>query len=419
MKKLVSLLDKYNIPGGRYTYYPFHRHWNDDITKTEWILNLTEKNPSKVDVYIHIPFCHSLCTFCGCNIKVMKSNCDNDVYIDRIKKEWSYYPKTLKVDTLYLGGGTPNFLTTEEIASLLKTFEFTEAPIISIEIDPRFLDKNDLIEYKKMGITRLSFGIQDFNNVVLENINRKQNEQEILDLLNEAHLIGFESINVDLIYGLSFQTLESFEKTINSFKDCPVTSFSIYPFAKVPWQNNSQKAFGEIQDFTLHDMNEFLSLASERLTFFGFDYIGMGYFSKERIDFDRNIMGFNKRTNEFLIGLGVSAISTSPLGHIQNEKIYVRYLQSIREDSYLIFKSHKKSNAEHLRQEFFKSVILKNKISKSAFELFRLEQTSERLKDILNDEIVHINSESDLVISPVGRFFHKAILQFFDSHFNY
>lgn len=413
---LIALLDRYNVPGGRYTYYPFHAKWNNEISKKDWINLIRRESPNKIDLYIHIPFCHSLCTFCGCNIKVMKSTCDNQVYIKSLKREWEQYGISSKVDSIYIGGGTPNFLSPAELSELISTFNLTDNALISIELDPRYLTKDDLTQYKKIGINRLSIGIQDFEENVLENVNRSQNNQQVIELINFASTLDFEAINLDFIYGLNYQTRESFKNTLNKLQDLKITSVSLYPFAKVPWQNNSQKAFGEIPDFTLHDLNQFQADAKEILINLDFEYIGMGFYSREKIKLKRNIMGFSPRTNDFLIGLGVSAISSAPFGHLQNEKIYNKYLQTTKEEAPAIFKSHRKSEMENERQIFFREVICTNFISKNNLDKFKLEHTEIKMQELIQDELLS-ECENGLEINRNGRFFHKTILQYFDPNF--
>lgn len=415
MNKLVSLLDQFNIPGGRYTYFPFHSKWNNSLSKKEWISRINTQGRKSVDVYVHIPFCHSLCTFCGCNIKIMKSDCDNQVYLERIRKEWSYYTSELKVEHLYLGGGTPNFLSPKDLEKLIHFFNFDINPMITIEIDPRFITKDDLNLYAQMGITHLSFGIQDFNQEVLENVNRVQDTKKIIELINHATSLNFKNINLDFIYGLNYQDKKTLEETFLKLSDLKATSLSLYPFAKVPWQNNSQKAFGEMKDFTLHEMNELFVTAYEIIQKFHFNYIGMGYFSKQE-SHDRNIMGFVKKSNDILIGLGVSSISSAPFGYIQNEKVYGKYLQDIKEDHFSVFKSHLLQENEYQRGIFFKNIIKNQLIDKKDFQLFKLNGTEEKIKELIKAEIL-IETDEALEITETGRLFHKAIFQSFDPNF--
>jgi coproporphyrinogen III oxidase-like Fe-S oxidoreductase len=416
MKKIIELLNIYNRPGGRYTYYPFHGKWNNQLSSSRLLDYLHNTDEKSVDLYIHIPFCHSLCTFCGCNVKIMKSNCDNSVYLQMLKNEWNLYPQKFTVGNIYIGGGTPNFLSVEELKLLINFFNKEVDALITIEIDPRFITQNDLIEYKAMGINRLSFGIQDFNSEVLKNINREQNSDEIINLLNFAASLNFDNINLDFIYGLNLQTHQSFNETLAKLKMININSVSLFPFAKVPWQNNIQKAFGETKDFSISEMNAFIAESYELLIEMGFNYIGMGYFSKEKTNFRRNIMGFIPKKNNIQIGLGVSAISSTPFGHTQNEKIYDRYMSSLKESKLNYFKSHLKTDEEHQRECFFEKLICSNNITIEEFKKFKTSKLDE-VKDLFLADGILLESKDGFAINSKFKLFHKTILQYFDPNF--
>lgn len=418
MLKRIELLDKYNVPGGRYTYFPFHSKWNNQLTSDEFKLYLSNESSKVVDVYIHIPFCHSLCTFCGCNIKIMKSDCDNNIYIDHLLKEWSLYPKNLEISNIFIGGGTPNFLHANEIARLIKTLPITKDAQITIEVDPRFITKEELIQYQQIGIKRLSIGIQDFNQDVLINVNREQDNEKIIGIINFAKDIKFEHINLDFIYGLNHQTATTFKQTISMLKEIKTDAVSLYPFAKVPWQNNFQKAFGTVKDFSIHELNEIFVEASFELEKIGFQHVGMGYFSRNNlVNLHRNIMGFTPRKQDILIGLGVSSISSSPIGHLQNEKVYDRYLIQLKEGHTTTIKSHRLSNDELLRQKFFEKVVCQKSISNEDLQQFKTANTEQIINRLLQDGIVTQNN-TGLNVTEIGIYFLKTILQTFDPYFN-
>lgn len=417
MLKRIELLDKYNIPGGRYTYFPFHSKWNNQLNSDEFKAYLSQFPQKKVDLYIHIPFCHSLCTFCGCNIKIMKSDSDNNLYIDHLLKEWASYPTNLLVNNLFIGGGTPNFLHTNEIERLINSLPLASDAQITIEIDPRFISKSELITYKQIGINRLSIGVQDFNNDVLKNVNREQDQQNIIQLINEAAEIGFEHINLDFIYGLNHQTADSFKNTMSLINQIKTDSISLYPFAKVPWQNNFQKAFGTVKDFTIHELNEIFVEASFELEKIGLNHIGMGYFSKNNEHLKRNLMGFTPRREDTLIGIGVSSISSSPIGHLQNEKVYDRYLSLVKDGKNTNIKTHFLSTEELNRQSFFEKVICQNFISNEDFQLFKTSLTEDYIPSLIDDEIIE-KTKDGYQVTKMGIYFLKTILQLFDPHFS-
>jgi oxygen-independent coproporphyrinogen-3 oxidase len=347
----------------------------------------------------------------------MKSDSDNTIYINSVLKEWSEYPSNLKIHNLFIGGGTPNFLHSNEIERLIKSLPLSEDSQITIEIDPRFISIEELNIYHKIGIKRLSIGIQDFNSDVLKNVNREQDNDKIIDLINEAKKINFEHINLDFIYGLNLQSPASFKQTMSMLSEVNTDSVSLYPFAKVPWQNNFQKAFGIVKDFTIHELNELFVEASFMLEEIGFKHIGMGYFSKKSEKIQRNIMGFTPRKENTLIGLGVSSISSSPIGHLQNEKVYDRYLGQIKVGHALSMKSHLISTEEFSRQSFFEKVICEKIISNEDYKNFKTVNTEALIASLLKDEILTHTNEG-LKVTEMGIYFLKTILQAFDPYFN-
>ncbi len=415
MKNRIELLNTFNRPGSRYTHFPTYAHWNNDLISSDWFDYFNENADSKVDIYLHIPFCHSLCAFCGCNVKVMKSQCDNVVYINRIKKEWENYPASLKIKNIYIGGGTPNFLSPQELESLLSLFDQKNIDNITIELDPRYLTKDDILAYQKLGITRLSIGIQDFNPKVVSALNREQTVEEILELLTFIQNLNCFSINLDFIYGLPNQNQEEFISHLRYLKEIQIDTVSIYPFAKVPWQNNFQKAMGVSTQLDLQALNEFFITIHDFLEGIGYSHISMGFFSKENIRYRRNIMGFIPSKSDSTIGLGVSAISVSPIGMIQNEKIYDRYLSLIKDTGTAFLKGHKKTIEENKREEFFENLILNNYFDEASVAKFLVSDFNlfQRFIETIGIE----KNASEYTISKCQRIFHKTILQHFDPTF--
>jgi coproporphyrinogen III oxidase-like Fe-S oxidoreductase len=345
----------------------------------------------------------------------MKSNCDNGVYIDRLKKEWENYPQSLKIKNIFIGGGTPNFLSPKELELLLSLFNTQEIDNITIELDPRYLTKDDILAYQKLGITRLSIGIQDFNSKVVGALNREQSIDEILNHLRFIQDLNCFSINLDFIYGLPNQNQEEFISHLKYLKEIKIDTVSIYPFAKVPWQNNFQKAMGVSTQPDLQSLNEFFINIHDYLEEIGYTHISMGLFSNENVSYQRNIMGFIPSKSDSIIGLGVSAISVSPIGMIQNEKIYDRYLSLIKDSGFAFLKGHKKSIEENEREKFFECLILNNYFDEKSLEKFLC--CSDELFQNLRETIGIEKKFDQYIISKHQRIFHKTILQHFDPTF--
>ena len=420
---LTDLLNKYSKPGSRYTYYPPHSLWDNKLNYFKWLDIVKESyHPEQgIDLYLHIPFCESLCTFCGCNIRVTKSYQDVLPYINSLKKEWSFYQKLLgsqiKINSLYLGGGSPNFLRAEDLDHLLNYFTSKDT-LISIELDPRFVNEAQLMVLKKHNVHTLSFGVQDLDLKVLKNVNREQSFSDLLHILTQARTLDFPNINIDLIYGLTHQSSQSLQKTFKQLNPLPIDSIALYPFAKVPWQNNTQKIFGDFKDFTSEEMHELFYISNNELLEMGFTHIGMGHFLKntspylvpfETNKLKRNIMGYTARKSNLLIGLGVSSISNSDKGHVQNEKILENYMQSIAKERMALIKSHSITEREIELAKIFEKII--------SFNFF----TQEDVKSILPDQKIFfehylennfiISNDEIYTVTKLGRYFLKSLCQ--------
>jgi oxygen-independent coproporphyrinogen-3 oxidase len=421
---LTNLLNLYSVPGGRYTYYPTHAGWKNNLNYFQWydVVKANYNQETGLDLYLHIPFCQSLCTFCGCNIRITKSYQDIAPYLTALKKEWKLYKNFLgddvKINSIYIGGGTPNFLNASDLDELLTHFSEKSSPHISIELDPRFLTSEQLDVFKKHNVHTLSFGVQDFNQEVLANVNREQDSNEIISLIKSAKDLGFPHINVDLIYGLNHQTPQSLIQTISTLQTGVADSIAIYPFAKVPWQNNSQKAFGDFKDFTRVEMNQLFGTADSKLREQGYIHIGMGHYAhldSELLDLfknkkvKRNIMGYTLKKSNLLIGLGVSAFSTAPTGHTQNEKVLEQYLLSIQKDRAPIYKSHTVNADELYLATLFEKIICENYFTKSDREKILASQEA-NFNMYINNKFIE-QKDDQFLVTETGRYFLKNICQ--------
>ena len=424
INSLTNLLNLYSVPGGRYTYYPTHAGWKNNLNYFQW-WDEVKKNydPQKgLDLYLHIPFCQSLCTFCGCNIRVTKSYNDIVPYLTALKKEWRFYQNILgdniSINSIYIGGGTPNFLNADDLGDLLSFFSGNSTPHISIELDPRYLTNDQLLVLKKHNVHTLSFGVQDLNPQVLENVNREQDANEILALIKNAKDMGFPHLNIDLIYGLNHQTPFTLTETIDSLKAVQVDSIALYPFAKVPWQNNSQKAFGDFKDFSRTEMNELFGSSDAKLKELGYIHIGMGHYAHldaELLDIfmnkkiKRNIMGFTEKKSNLLIGLGVSSFSTAATGHVQNEKVLEQYLLSIQKERAPIYKAHSVTEEELQLATLFEKIICENYFSGSDRSKILPDQEA-NFNMYLNNKFIEQN-DGNFTVTETGRYFLKNICQ--------
>ena len=341
------LLNKYNASGPRYTSYPTALEFHDNFKHDDFIEAIENSQNSELSLYVHIPFCHTLCYYCGCNKVITRHRDKADTYLEYLAKEIALQVplfKDYKVKQLHWGGGTPSFLTHAQITqlvSLLKEqFDFADDLEMSIEIDPREIEM-DLAEHLfSLGFNRLSLGVQDLDLKVQEAINRVQSTEFIGSFIRHAKDVGFKSINIDLIYGLPHQTRENFEKTLIKAHEWDVDRISLFSYAHLPSRFAAQR---KLRDEWLPNTQEkfaLMKLAIETLCGFGYDFIGMDHFAKPNDELSiaqgdgtlhRNFQGYTTKGGCDLLGLGVSSISAIGNSFSQNIKGLKEYYHAITE----------------------------------------------------------------------------------------
>ncbi len=360
-----DLIAKYNVPGPRYTSYPTVPFWETNPTQEEWTQSLVHalrrEQPHRTGaaLYVHIPFCRSLCTYCGCNTRIARNASTAIPYVDAVLKEWRLYRERLAdagpfpLAELHLGGGTPTFLEPEELERLIRGiveptqrvqgFEF------SIEADPRVTTQAHLETLARLHFTRLSLGIQDFDPTVQTVVNRVQDEALVHQVTDQARAAGFQNINFDLIYGLPFQTETSIRNTIQAVARLRPDRIAFYAYAHVPWIKPWQRNFTE-NDLPAGDQKRRLyELGRSLLEDAGYREVGMDHFALESDSLwtavragtlHRNFMGYTSRPVFPLIGLGVSAIGDSWNIFAQNEKSIEAYTRRLDREELPIFRGH-------------------------------------------------------------------------------
>lgn len=356
-----EIIEKYNVPSPRYTSYPTILDWNQpemDIERFKESFRESFRNQPKqaASIYIHLPFCESLCTFCGCHKHITKNHSVEQPYIDALIKEWDLYEalagQPIIVGELHLGGGTPTFFSADELNRLIQhiTKNKTEKVNFSIEGHPNHTSFEQMETLFNLGFRRISFGVQDYNPEVQKAINRIQTFDQVKKVTEEARSLGFESISHDLVFGLPKQTIaaiqDSIEKTISLRPD----NISLYSYAHVPWvKGTGQRGFSEEdlpsgqQKRVLYEYAKYALLAA------GYIEIGMDHFGLPsepmtiamiNQELNRNFMGYTTAKTERLIAIGVSAISEYPFGYAQNVKSVKEYHEKIDNEELVIFKGH-------------------------------------------------------------------------------
>ncbi|MFN3454571.1 MAG: oxygen-independent coproporphyrinogen III oxidase [Pseudobdellovibrio sp.] len=358
-----DLLKKYDVPVPRYTSYPTVPAWKETPNQDEWIKSVKASLKNDNDawsMYIHLPFCESLCTFCGCNTIITKDHKKSDPYVDLVLKEWSLYLSLVpelaerELKHIHLGGGSPTFLSADELTRLISTL-FSKIKIAqnnfeaSIEVDPRRTSKEQLLALRKLGFNRVSMGVQDFNPEVQRIIHRVQPFEITEKLTQEARELGYDSVNFDLIYGLPLQTKERMISTIEQTLKLRPDRIAFYSFALVPWIKPAQRLFKDSDLPLSEEKRDLYEVAREMFLKAGYQDIGMDHFAlptdllykaREEKTLHRNFMGYTDQKTNLLLGLGISSISESLDQFHQNEKLLPKYQEMIEDGKLATHRGH-------------------------------------------------------------------------------
>lgn len=436
-----QLLEKYDVPGPRYTSYPTILHWDMNPTTEEWIesvsrgLDGTERSGEGAAVYVHIPFCRSLCTYCGCNSRITQNAAVGDPYINAVLKEWELYRQLLgreqaiPLAELHLGGGTPTFLAPAElerlIGGILKNARRCADSEFSVESDPRVTTNEHLRTLARLGFTRLSLGIQDFDPRVQQAVNRVQTEEQVRAVTEQARAAGFTSVNYDLIYGLPFQTLRSVELTVDAVRRLRPDRIAFYAYAHVPWFKPGQRHFTEADLPRGDEKRALYELGRAMLEEAGYREIGMDHFALESDalrqaarsgTMHRNFMGYTSRHVAPLIGLGVSSISDSWDAFAQNEKTVEEYQARVGRGELPFFRGHKLTREDLVLRRHILSLMTRFETDWSAdvADAPHLATVAERLAEPLRDGLARLDG-ARCEITAAGRPFLRNICMAFDA----
>ena len=367
----LDLVKKYNVAGPRYTSYPPATKFTEAVTLEQLSekIESNNKTPRDLSVYFHIPFCESLCWFCGCTTVITTNHDKGKDYIDYLGREVARMAPMLNKDRkavqLHFGGGSPTFLRPDELRRLgeiiHKHFTFSSDIEASVEVDPRRLTRDHVVALKEIGFNRASMGVQDFNPTVQQAIHRiqpREMTQQAMDWMREN---GFKSINLDLIYGLPHQTPETFNETLNTVLEMKPDRLAVFSYAHVPWIKPAQKILEEKILPTPESKLEVLKLVIERLTADDqYVYIGMDHFAKPNDELtisqrekklQRNFQGYSTRAGSDIYAFGMSAVSQTPDVYWQNEKELPKYQESVDAGKVPLHKAYIVSDEDKIRRE--------------------------------------------------------------------
>jgi oxygen-independent coproporphyrinogen-3 oxidase len=430
---LSSLISKYDVPAPRYTSYPTVPYWETPPTTNEWLIELkkaAERESTKLSIYLHIPFCESLCTFCGCNSTITKDHNREDGYIKLIHQELESYLKNvprlneLELLEIHLGGGTPTFLSPANLQKLMapfsKIFSKNRDTESSIEVDPRRTNTEHLKALFGAGFRRVSMGVQDFNSEVQLLVNRLQPPEITSKLTSDARHIGFTSVNFDLIYGLPKQSLSYMKATVDLTLQMKPDRIALYSYAHVPWIKPAQRLFTEDDLPVGHEKRKLYELAREALTKAGYVEIGMDHFALKTDSLcqaleagllHRNFMGYTARRTEILLGLGVSAISETPTCFHQNEKNLPVYERRVGQGEIPTLRGHLLTAEDQLAREQILNLMTK---FKTQLDSASISDMTSFLAPLIEDGLVEITSEGEVTLPEAGRPFLRNICMAFD-----
>jgi len=434
----LSLLKKYNVAVPRYTSYPTVPHWKEGASVEEWQNRFRDRfsagnRESGISLYIHLPFCESLCTYCGCNKKITTNHSVEEEYISVLLKEWKLYRALMDgkpvIKEIHLGGGTPTFFSTDNLRHLLQTIlddcTIHEQHEFSFEGHPNNTTREHLQTLYDLGFRRVSFGVQDNNPEVQRIINRIQPFENVKNVTEMAREIGYHSVNFDLIYGLPLQNVAHIEQTINAAISLKPERVAFYSYAHVPWTSRGQRLFDE---HDLPDAEEKIKLyrtGKEMFAANGYKDIGMDHFALPHDDLYkasqegwlfRNFMGYTTQRSTMLLGLGVSAISDSGNAFAQNDKTIHGYYNKINNATLPIVKEYFLNDEDLAFRKYILDLSCHGKTTLDPQHMDVLgSYTIPELEKLEIDGLVERNGY-EIEITNLGRNFIRNICSAFDLH---
>jgi oxygen-independent coproporphyrinogen-3 oxidase len=435
----LSLIQKYNIPGPRYTSYPTVPYWQETLFhesdwKTSVIRSFNESNATEgISLYIHLPFCESLCTFCGCNKRITKRHEVEHPYIQALLKEWKGYcdlfPNTPIIKEIHLGGGTPTFFSSENLETLIQgIFERATRAVnyeFSFEGHPNNTSKQHLQKLFDLGFRRVSFGVQDYSSKVQKAIHRIQPFHNVAKVTFWAKEIGYTSISHDLIFGLPFQKLDNVLDTIDKTNSLQPDRLAFYSYAHVPWiKGNGQRGF---KDSDLPKDNEKRQLYEEGKNLLeknGYHEIGMDHFALKKDSLfvsaiegklHRNFMGYTASKTQLMIGLGVSSISDSWYAFSQNEKTIEDYYVRLKKSALPVYRGHILTAEDMIIRKHILNLMCQFRTSwkNKNLQFTELPKVLENLFELEQDGLI-VRKEEAIIITEKGKPFVRNICMAFD-----
>ncbi|CAN4272824.1 HemN Coproporphyrinogen III oxidase and related Fe-S oxidoreductases [Methylophilaceae bacterium] len=439
----TETLKKYDVSGPRYTSYPTADRFIEAFTQDAYMLALEQRRAiaatQPLSIYVHIPFCESLCFFCACNKIVTKHHERSAEYLRYLNREIDLHIEHLgagqTISQLHLGGGSPTFFSDEELAELMsmlkRNFVFAPGGEYSIEVDPRTVNEQRLKHLADLGFNRLSFGVQDFDPEVQKAVHRIQPAEQVFSLVEAARRFQFESVNVDLIYGLPMQTPESFKRTLAQVVELRPNRIALYGYAHLPERFKPQRRISEYELPAAADKITMLGSALKAFIDAGYVYVGMDHFAlpdddlaiaKRQGRLHRNFQGYSTQPDCDLISLGVSAIGRVGATYSQNAKTIEEYYDHLNHGRFPVVRGLALSRDDIVRRAVIMAIMCQGALEYEAIELAYMLD----FKSYFADEMAALKAlektdmlvleEDGLQVTDTGWFFVRAVAMVFDKH---
>ncbi len=430
---MTDLVSKYNIQAPRYTSYPTVPYWDNQLTEDKWMQHIknafVKYNKDGISLYIHLPYCESLCTYCACNTRITVNHKVEVPYIESLLKEWQLYLSQFEskplIKEIHLGGGTPTFFSPENLthllSSILRTVDVAKDYDFSFEGHPGNTTKAHLQALYNLGFKRVSFGIQDFDEKVQDTINRYQTFEEVNQVIKHAREIGYTSINFDLVYGLPYQTVESINDTIAKIISLKPERIAFYSYAHVPWLKPGQRKYSE-KDLPADSYKRSLYEEGKKLFLIAnYSDIGMDHFALpndslfdafEKGTLHRNFMGYTTNTTKLLVGLGCSSISDTWDGFAQNIKTVEEYQKVVNEGHFPIFKGHSLTKEDLIIRQHILDLMCRHKTSIDHY----FTESTNKFNELIDDGLIELHNNT-ITITESGKLFLRNVCLVYDKRY--
>ena len=440
-----ELIRRYDTSGPRYTSYPTAVQFSESFKEEDYLQCVKQSNdepiPSPLSLYLHIPFCDTICYYCGCSKVITKDKSKAAPYIELLKKEirlqGALFDKDREVIQIHWGGGTPTFLTDEEVYELVEcireNFNLPADNLIDfgIEVDPRTVDKERLKNLNNIGFNRISFGVQDLNDSVQKSVNRVQSTEQIKQHIRDARDFNFKSINIDLMYGLPKQTAETFSETLDTVIELDPDRIAVYNYAHLPEIFKPQRRINEDDLPSAEEKLNILKLCIDKLQDAGYAYIGMDHFAKEsdalvkaqqQGKLHRSFQGYSTHSDCDIVAMGITAISRIGENYSQNVRTIDEYEALLKKNKIPVFRGIELEGDDVLRGEIINELMCNNNLDITKIEArwginFKtyFQSSLNDLQKMADDGLVKISNKK-ITITKSGRLLARSICMQFDRY---